>query len=93
MPCPKTSAATAAAAAIAVAVSTAAATATEVSPGGIGSHHKEECQQDNALYIHRIETVSQAISQAMTHWKTRMMQAQVLPSSLRMVAMAATHGV
>ena len=60
---------------------------------GIGRHDEEEDEQDYALNVHSINVTRNAASHAMAHWKTRIINAHVLPSSRRIVAMAAMHGV
>ena len=56
-------------------------------------YEEEEQEEYDALCVHRISVIANAASHAMTHWKTRIIIAQVLPSSRRIVAMAAMHGV
>lgn len=85
---------TATTAAAAVTTATAAtAFPAKVTPGGIDGHKQQEGQQYDALYVHNMDTVRNAISQAMTHWNVMIITAHMVPSSRRMVAMAATHGV
>ena len=95
---PLTTATTAAAAVTTAAAAVTTATAAtafpaKVTPGGIYGHKQQEGQQYNALYVHNMDTVRNAISQAMTHWNVMIITAHMVPSSRRMVAMAATHGV
>ena len=56
-------------------------------------YEEEEEEEYDALCIHKISVIANAANQAMTHWKTRIIIAHVLPSSRRIVAMAAMHGV
>ena len=87
--------ATTAAASTTVAVAIAIATTflEEAAVGGIGSHQEEEDEEEYALCVHKISVIVNAANHAMTHWKTRIIIAHVLPSSRRIVAMAAMHGV
>lgn len=90
-PSPATSTATSRT--IAVAIAFASAFLEEAIVDGISGHEKEEQEQYDALCVHRIRVIVNAANHAMTHWKTRIIIAQVLPSSRRIVAMAAMHGV
>lgn len=65
----------------------------EKAVNGIGSHYEEEKKNNYTLCVHNINVTIYAASHAMRHWNTRIIKAQVVPSSLRIVAMAAMHGV
>lgn len=63
---------------------------------GICCHNKKENYKYNALYVHiyhNISVITNAATHAMIHWETRIINAQVEPNSLRIVAIAAMHGV
>lgn len=85
--------ATASSATITVAIALATAFLEEAVVCGIGGHDEEEDEQDYTLNVHSINVTRNAASHAMAHWKTRIIIAHVLPSSRRIVAMAAMHGV
>lgn len=78
---------------------TATASATfPPTPEEAAADHTGRCKQDEGqeqytLNVHSTRFTMKAAAQAMAHWETMMISAHVVPSSLRIVAMAATQGV
>ena len=56
-------------------------------------HQQDGRQQDDTLYVHRTRVMRKAAIHAVTHWKPMTKSIQRVPSSRRMVAMAAMQGV
>ena len=56
-------------------------------------YEEEEEEEYDALCIHTNNVTRNAATQAIAHWKARIIMAHVVPSSLRMVAIAAIQGV
>lgn len=82
------------------ALATVARTAASVLAALLQVHSEHPCsqcqhdgQQDDALQVHRMRFMMNATTQATTHWKPITKSIQRVPSSRRMVDMAAMQGV